>query len=391
MTQFRTLVFVTNTPEYFLTDCLALARAARDKGFQVHVVAPQGAAAERVRKAGFEFHPLSMTPSGLNPWREINCLMRLFRLYSRLRPDLVHHLTIKPVVYGGIAARLTGVPAVVHAIRGLGYVFTARGAKAALLRRAGKFALRIAFGHQNERVTFLNREDREAFVEAGILADRKGVVVCPVGVDVSVFRTSPEPPPPPVVILPARLLWDKGVGEFVTAARILRARGTEARFVLVGETDPGNPMTVPMRQIRAWAEDGSVECWGWLEDMPAVYARSHIVCLPSYREGLGKVLVEGAACGRPLVATDVPGCRAVVRHGENGLLVPPRDPEALAEAIAILLKDPALRARMGARGREIAVHEFCKERVVRETLAVYRDLLGEQWPAKSAAVLSQAD
>jgi glycosyltransferase involved in cell wall biosynthesis len=142
-------------------------------------------------------------------------------------------------------------------------------------------------------------------------------------------------------------------------------------------------MTVPIRQIRAWVEDGSVEWWGWLEDMAAVYARSHVVCLPSYREGLGMVLVEGAACGRPLVATDVPGCREVVRHGENGLLVPARDPEALAEAIATLLKGPALRARMGARGREIAVQEFSEERVVRETLEVYRELLGPKWPGDS--------
>jgi len=377
------LLFVYNIPEYFLMRGLSTAKAAKEEGFEVHVASSPGPAVERIVSAGLEFHPIGMTRSGLSPTAEIACLANLISLYRRLKPDLVHHSTIKPVVYGGIAARLTGVPAAVHAIHGLGYVFTAQGAQVALLRRAVKFALRRAFGHRHERVTFLNREDLEAFVEAGILSDRQGVVVCRVGVDASVFRPCPEPPPPPVVVLPARLLWDKGVAEFVAAARILRARGTVARFALVGDADPGNPMTVPIRQIRAWAEDGSVECWGWLEDMPAVYARSHIVCLPSYREGLGMVLVEGAACGRPLVATDVPGCRAVVRHGENGLLVPPRNPEALAEAIATLLKDPALRARMGARGREIAVQEFSEERVVRETLEVYRELLGPKWPGDS--------
>jgi len=379
----RRLLYVYNIPEYFLMRGLSTAKAARDEGFEVHVATPAGPAVERIVSAGFEFHSIVMTRSGVSPTAEVACLASLIRLYRKLKPDLVHHATIKPVAYGGIAARLTGVPAVAHAIHGLGYVFTARGAQVALLRRAVKFALRIAFGHRNQRITFLNREDSEAFLEWGILSHQHGVVVCPVGVDVSVFRPCPEPPPPPVVVLPARLLWDKGVGEFVTAAGILRSRGTKARFVLVGDADPGNPMTVPMRQIRAWVEDGSVECWGWHEDMPAVFARSHVVCLPSYREGLGMVLVEGAACGRPLVATDVPGCREVVRHGVNGLLVPPRDPEALAEAIATLLKDPALRARMGARGREIAVQEFSEERVVRETLELYRQLLGPKWPGDS--------
>jgi glycosyltransferase involved in cell wall biosynthesis len=372
------LLLVYNIPEYFMMRGLRTAIAARAEGFEVHVATPEGPVTERIRSAGLDFHAISMSRSGLSPRSEIACLADLIRLYRRLKPDLVHHSTIKPVVYGGIAARLTGVPAVVHAIHGLGYVFTARGARVGFLRRGVKFALRRAFGHRHERITFLNREDSEAFVESGILAERDAIVVCPMGVDVSVFRASQEPAPPPVVILPARLLWDKGVGEFVAAARILKARRTVARFVLVGDADPGNPMTVPVRQIRAWAEEGVVECWGWIEDMAAVYAQSHIVCLPSYREGLGMVLVEGGACGRPLVATDVAGCREVVSHGENGLLVPPRNPEALADAIGTLIGDSSLRARMGARGREIVTQKFSEEQVVRETLILYRELLGRK-------------
>jgi len=182
------------------------------------------------------------------------------------------------------------------------------------------------------------------------------------------------------VVLASRMLWDKGVEEFVNAAGSLQKKGVKAKFVLVGDADSGNPTAVPEAQLQIWNSSGIVEWWGQHNDMPAVFARAHIVCLPSYREGLPKVLIEAAASGRAIVTTDVPGCREIVRHGENGLLVPVRDSKALADALRILIEDPALRAKMGDRGRKIAVAEFSKEQVIKETLSVYHELLKDKWP-----------
>jgi glycosyltransferase involved in cell wall biosynthesis len=209
------------------------------------------------------------------------------------------------------------------------------------------------------------------------------------------FTPEPEPDGAPVVLMACRLLWQKGVGEFVTAARALRARGGRARFLLVGEPDPGHPSAVPLRTLERWREAGDVECLGWRHDVPALIAQSHIVCLPSsYGEGIPRILLEAAACGRPIVAADSPGCREVVRNGENGVLVPVRDGEALVAALAHLIEDAPLRTAMGTRGREIAVNEFSLERVIDLHLSVYRSLLasirhpglsGDGWPVNREA------
>ena len=201
-----------------------------------------------------------------------------------------------------------------------------------------------------------------------------------VGVNLREFSPRPESGGLPIVLLPSRMLWEKGIGDFVKAAEKLRAQGISARFVLVGSPDPANPTSIPETQLSAWRESGVVEWWRQRDDMSSVYAQSQVVCLPSYREGIPRVLIEAAASGRAIVTTDSPGCREVVRQGENGLLVPPRSPQALADALAVLLADAGLRAQMGARGREIAAREFSEERVVQETMSVYRDLLGVRWP-----------
>jgi glycosyltransferase involved in cell wall biosynthesis len=196
------------------------------------------------------------------------------------------------------------------------------------------------------------------------------------GVDVEVYRPVPEAEGVPVVLLPSRMLYDKGIDKFIEAATALRAAGVKARFVLAGDVDPGNPMAISSEQLRQWSESGVVEYWGWQNDMLAALAKSHIVCLPSLREGVPKVLMEAAACGRAIVTTNAPGCREIVRNGENGLLVPVRDSQALAQALRLLIENASLRAVMGQRGRDIVVREFSLEQVVKETLGVYRDLLG---------------
>ena len=379
----RRVLFVVNAEWYFLSHRLALARALRDAGFEVTVAAAeersQGAVIER---AGFGFIPLKLRRRSTNLWREAGLVRELARVYRRVRPNVVHHVSIKPVLYGSLVARALRVPAVINAVPGLGYLFVQPGLRGALLRRAGLTAYRLALAGRNVRVIMQNPEDLGMFVDHRVVPAGRAILIRGSGVDVDRFVPQPEPDGVPVVMLPSRLLWDKGVGDLVEAARLLRTAGVACRVVLVGIPDPENPKSIPEANIEAWRSEGIVEWWGHHEDMPDVLAGASIVALPTcYGEGVPKALLEGAASGRPLIATDVPGCREIVRPGENGFLVPPRDAVALAVAIRRLVEDSALRSRLGARSREIAVSEFSEQIVIRETLAVYRELLGNRSPA----------
>ncbi len=344
-------------------------------GYEVHVAAPENRSVSRISEAGLRLHPIPILRRGMNPVKEIGTFIALLRLYRRLRPDLVHHATIKPNLYGGIAARLLKPPAAVTGVTGLGYVFMAKGWRAALIRRVVKRLYSLALKHSNSRVVFENPDDQALFIRTRIILPEQAALIKGSGVSMDEFCPRPEASGPPLVVIPCRMLWDKGVGEFVAAAATLRAAGIKARFALVGDSDPDNPAAIAVAQLQRWKETGVVEWWGYRNDMADVFAASHIVCLPSYGEGLSKALTEAAACGRPIVTADVPGCREIVRHRENGLLVPPRDADALAAALRCLIESPELRRAMGQCGRAIAVREFAVERVIAETLAIYRDLL----------------
>jgi glycosyltransferase involved in cell wall biosynthesis len=261
--------------------------------------------------------------------------------------------------------------AVINAITGLGFVFIDQGWRAGGLRWLVNRFYRIAL--KNTQVVFQNEDDRALFLEQGLVTESQVCLIPGSGVDTARFGMEPARAAlPVVVVLPARMLWDKGVREFVEAAEILKAQGVPARFALVGDTDPNYPACVPEQQLNEWQSSGIVEWWGWQDDMVAVYRQADIVCLPSYREGLPRTLVEAAACGRALVAADVPGCRSIVRQGENGLLVPARDGKALAEALCTLILDADLRQKMGRCGREIVVREYSLERVLGDTLFLYK-------------------
>jgi len=350
----------------------------------VVLASPPGQYVSRLQEAGFRWACLPLKRSGVNPIREFLAVLGVTRLYRREKPDLVHHFTLKCALYGSLAARCTGIKAVMNAVTGVGYVYLSQDFKARLLRPLVNLVCRIGF--RGTHVVFENPDNRQMFIHHRIVSEDDSHVIRGAGVETTRFAPSPESSGVPIVLLAGRMLWDKGVGEFVEAARRLKHDGLQVRFVLAGGCDPENPGAVPRESLEEWTRTGAVEWWGQREDMPMVFSQAHVVCLPSYYgEGVPTVLMEAAASGRAIVTTDMPGCREVVRHGENGLLVPPRNPEALAEAIATLLKDPALRARMGARGREIAVQQFCEERVVRETLELYRQLLGPKWPTPACA------
>ncbi len=368
------LLFLVTEDWYFCSHRLPLARAARAAGYEVVVATRVGRHADAITGEGFKLVPLNLRRSSQNPLRELAAILEITGVYRRERPDLVHHVALKPVLYGSIAARLARVPAVVNALAGLGFVFASASLKARLLRPWVVGALRLLIDAEGSRLIVQNPDDRRMLVEGGISAAGRVRLIRGSGVDLRRYLPSAEPEGTPLVMLPARLLWDKGVGEFVAAARLLKAQGAVARFALVGDGDAENPAAIADEEIEAWREGGVVEWWGRREDMPEVLGLAHIVCLPSYREGLPKVLLEAAACARPLVATDVPGCREIVIDGRTGLLVPPRDAPALAAAIGRLLAAPQLRAEMGRRGRELVAAEFSEESVVAQTLAVYREL-----------------
>lgn len=372
----KKVLFLGNDVTYFLTHRLPMAKGALAAGYEVHVAAPPAEGMERIREHGLTFHPICMSRWGGRPAQEIRSLWSIYSLYRRLRPDLVHQVTIKPVIYGGLMARLAGVPAVVSTVSGLGFVFLARGLAARIMCEGVRMAYRLALAHPRLRVIFQNPDDRAEFIRRGLVAEGKTVIIKGSGVDVEVFRTTPEPDGIVTVVFPSRMLWDKGVGVFVEAAGMLRAEGVNARFVLVGADEPGNPASVPVSQLHSWHERGVIEWWGYRQNMPEVLAQAHIVCLPSsYPEGVPKALIEAAACGRSIVTTDVPGCREIVHDGYNGLLVPVKDPQALAKALRLLIEDPELRKGFGAHGKDLAVSEFSIDRVVRETLALYGELL----------------
>ncbi len=368
------LLIVVNDPAFFLSHRLPIALAARDAGWEVHVATADGPAREVVIDAGLMHHVLPISRQGLRPDRELRTLASLVLLFRRLRPDVVHLVTIKPVLYGGIGARLARVPGVLYAVSGMGSVFVGRGRRTALLRTMARWLYRRALGHRNARVLVQNGHDRDSLEQMGAVRD--ATLIPGSGVDLSEFRPQPEGDGPPLVLLPARMLAEKGVEEFVEAARLLRRRGVSARFQLAGGLDPGNPSAIPESRLRDWHASGHVEWLGHCEDMPRLLADCHIVCLPSYYgEGMPKSLLEAAAAGRAVVTTDHPGCRDAVLPGESAVLVPPRDAVALADALEALVNDPERRLRMGQAGRRLAEERFSLTAVVDAHLALYRQVL----------------
>jgi len=369
------ILFLQTQDYTFWSHRRPFAEGALKAGYEVVVAAHEDAHGERIRAAGMRLVPLPWRRSGINPFYELYLLWKIVRLYAAERPDLVHQVTAKPILYGTFAAAVNGIGAVVNTFTGLGFVFISSGLKARLLRGGVGAALRLALARRGSRTIFQNSDDLALFVNGGFIAADKAVLIRGSGVDTEAFAPTPEPEGVPLVVLPARMLWDKGVGEFVEAARALRARGVRTRFALVGDADAENPAAVPAATLAAWKAEGAVEWWGHRSDMEEVYRQASVVCLPSYREGLPKSLMEAAACERALVAADVPGCREVVVHEKTGLLVPTRDAAGLAAALERLLGDAALRRRLAANARALAVEAFAQEKVVAQTMAVYRERL----------------
>jgi glycosyltransferase involved in cell wall biosynthesis len=371
----KKLLFVVNADWFFISHRLPIALEARQAGFVVHIATVITDKSLSLESYGLKVHPLGLERGSFGLINAVKTVFELRRIFISVKPDVVHLVTIKPVLLGGLVARWLKVPALVSAVSGLGYVFTAKGPVARVRRWAVIRFYSLALGHYNQTVIFQNPNDRDTLATTISLSTTKVEMIRGSGVDLKKYVFTPEFKGVPVVLLPARLLADKGVFEFVQAAKLLRAKRVSARFVLAGMVDSANPTSVSQGQLDDWVAEGVVEHWGYRTDMPQVISSANLVVLPSYREGLPKVLLEAAAGGRAVVTTNVPGCRDAIEPGLTGLLVSVRDPEHLAAAIEQLLANPEDRKAMGVAGRCLAVNEFDIRAVVDKHLAIYRRLL----------------
>lgn len=372
------VVLFANTDWYLYNFRLPLAKKLRALGHTVVLVSPPGSFSARILAEGFEWVEFRFARKGINPFSELDTIRRLYAAYKTIQPDIVHHFTIKCVVYGGIVARLLDIPQV-SSVTGTGHVFTTRSIQNSILRPLVGIGYMLAL--RSAQVIFQNPDDQAAFVRLRLITPNRSHLIQGSGVDMRRFQPSCIPRKDGEgirVVMICRLLKEKGVAEFVQAAQLLKHRLPKASFKLAGEADPGNPSSVGIDQIQRWAANGNVQFLGHVEDVPALLNQSDICVLPSYYgEGVPRSLIEAAASGLPLVTTNMPGCREICRDGENGFLIAPRDAHALAAAIVDIAEDSARAMVMGARSREIAVAEFSESSVLERTLSVYRTALSE--------------
>jgi glycosyltransferase involved in cell wall biosynthesis len=368
------VILFANTDWYLYNFRLELAFALKQAGYKVILMSPDGEYRHKLEEAGFCWSELPLSRRGINPFFELRNLYKIFCIYRNEKPDVVHHFTIKCVLYGSSAARLAGVKNVINSIEGLGYVFIAQGWRVNLMRQLVLHWYRLIL--KGTKVILLNQDDQAFFIKENLISSQNGVLITGSGVNINRFSPrAGDKISDPVVILAGRMLYDKGVGEYAEAGRILKQMGVHARLVLVGNIDPGNPAAIPLETLESWQEEGIIEWWGWRDNMEMVYQQASIVCLPSYREGLPKMLIEAGACGLPLVVTDIPGCREVVEDGKNGFLVPPRDSQLLADALKKLIVDADLRNDMGLYSRKLVLERFSSDMINEKILAVYDEVL----------------
>jgi glycosyltransferase involved in cell wall biosynthesis len=374
----KKILYLVTEDWYFCSHRLPLARAARDAGYEVVVVTRVNKYGRVIVEEGMKVIDMDFKRRIKSPFKNIGIIKKIYNIYSTEKPDVVHHISLKTVVLGSIAAMIARVPVVINTLTGLGFIFTSN----TLLVRLIKIlfiepVLKLLFTRKNTWTILQNIDDRRHLRSFDILSEERTKLIKGSGVDITLFKKVPETNDRPKVVFASRMLKDKGIEEFVTAARELKDKGLDASFILVGDVDEGNPSSITEDQLKEWHDEGFLEWWGYRSDMNKVFEKAHIVCLPSHREGLPKVLLEAAAAGRPVIASDVPGCREIVHDGVNGLLVPVKDPDALADAIEKLVGDKNLREKMGANGRTMAETEFSTEIINSQTLDLYDQVLKE--------------
>ena len=369
----KTILFVVNVDYFFVSHRLPIALTAIKAGYKVHLACKFTDKAEYLASLGIRLHSLPLSRSGMNIWKEFKCFLTVFHIIKQLKPDIIHLVSAKPVIYGGFAGRILGIKKRVASISGLGYLFTASGFTVSLFRYLVSALYISALKNKQTKLIFQNPDDRHLFFKNNIIKQEQAILIKGgSGVSLNEYKYLPEPEGVPVVTFASRLLKDKGVEEFIQAARIIAGRGIKAKFWLIGDIDQENPTAISHNTLEEWGKEKNIKIRGHRKDIAELFSKSNIIVLPSYREGMPRVLLEAASCGRAVVTTDVPGCRDAIMPNKTGLLVPVRDSAALADAIQKLIENFELRQSMGKEGRALAECDFTIEKIVKAHLNIYK-------------------
>ncbi len=374
----KRLLFIINVDWYFKLHWVARAQAAKNAGFDVHIAAhfTDLTICHQLEKQGFSTHQLLLHRKSMNPFKDLATKRQISRLVKHVNPVLVHSITVKPNIYAGAVCKRLGVKQVMS-VTGLGLAFSSNKLKARLSRKVMTSLYRHAAKNDQLRIIFENSEDEQRFKAEGIGKAGELVVIAGAGVDLSLFRYQVEVESEvPVILFAARMLWDKGIGDLIHACEILKGRSVEVRLDVAGIIDHESQSAIPESQILEWHRNGKLNWLGQVDDMVKCIGESTLVALPTtYGEGVPRVLIEAAAIGRPIVATDVTGCRDIVQHKKTGFLVPPDSPEEIADKIELLVRDKVLRRKFGLGGRKLVEDVFSQKNVIEKTLEVYSSLL----------------
>ena len=372
----KKLLFVVNVDWFFVSHRLPISIEAIKQGYEVHIATTITDKLDILKGNGLIVHPLNLSRSNKGVISIFSEFREIYSVIRDVNPNLVHLISIKPVLLGGIAARLNRIPAVVSAVSGLGFIFIRKGLISKFFRYLVSIMYRLCFGHKNQCIIFQNLDDQLKLTKLTKISENKTALIHGSGVDLSIFNYSTASvTDKPVVMLASRLLEDKGVREFIQAAKLVKKSFKSVRFVLVGEPDYKYPLSIQHEELEQWKKDGIVEIWGYRSDMNIVLSMANIFVLPSYREGFSKVLSEASAIGRVIITTNVPGCRDVVEDGVTGILIPERNTEILASKISYLIDNPFLCEEMGRAGRKKAEKMFDVKQVISQHMVIYKKLL----------------
>jgi glycosyltransferase involved in cell wall biosynthesis len=377
----KRILFIVSEDWYFVSHRLHLAQKAISKGYQVTLLANVGKSQDLIEGSGIDVIPWSLQRNSYNLAREVNSILEVIKAINRVKPSLIHAVALKPILYSAIASIFTGLKRRVFAFAGLGFIFTSEKLFAKFCRVPIVFAMRLLIKNKYSSIILQNQDDINTLLHLRMIRENSISLIQGSGVDTTIFfpTNNQAIESTPLIILPARLLWDKGIGDFVNAANLLKRKHVDARFILVGQRDIHNPASISESQISEWVESNIIEYWGFEENMPVILNKATIVCLPSYREGFPKVLLEAASCAKPIVTTDVPGCRQAVENNLSGLLVPAKNPQALADAIEKLIHNKSLCKKMGERGLERVNIELSQNIVANKTINLWESILGKSY------------
>ena len=377
----KKILFLVNQLSFFISHRLPIAQAAMVEGFNVVIgygeVGNSDIDPKLLEQKGFKIKHIAMYRGGINLFKDIKTCFHIWRFFKKEKPDIVHLITIKPYLYGGIISRILRVPGVLSAVSGLGTLFISKDLKIKFLRFILYPIYKLTFNHLNQKVIIQNESDSKVLVDWGVLNISKIKLLKGSGVKLKNFIHLNEHRGTPIICFAARLLRDKGIYEFISAAKLLKTRGVPAKFFLAGDLDNNSPSGLNIDDLNRIKDEAIVEVLGHQKDIPTLYSKSHIICLPSYREGLPKSLIEAAAASRVIVTTDVPGCRDAIISDKTGLLVPAKDPHKLADALQWLIEHPKERVAMGKAGRKFAQKEFNIEKIVKSHLDIYSELISK--------------